>query len=343
MSRWFFKVTWAELQPKAVAALTHAEFELASFEEVVTITAASATTVKGLHKPPKRLNRNRGLERLSRYVTEALVPNHPDPATPLRHLLHDLIKAARPPTASSAAAAAKGGPTPAEVALAGGGTASAAAPTANAVIERANELFASVANLHFTLFHAKEYLAKQAAKKEAQDKKAQEAAAEEEGEESGASASAAEGGGGGSGGGRGGGGGGARVAATGSKPSVPGEPVLEQLSAWQHLVLGNAFEAARRPGPYNSATEESTVHTYRSVFSKGFWPFGIGSTSTVPIFVVGLMRSGSTLVETVSSHKEWLWLDWLVWRRIPLTRTPLSRLIFFRVVSMVSEDIRMEF
>jgi hypothetical protein len=271
----FIQVTWAELQPKAVAALTHAEFELASFEEVVTITAASATTVKGLHKPPKRLNRNRGLERLSRYVTEALVPNHPDPAMPLRHLLHDLIKAARPPTASSAAAAtaAKGGPTPAEVALAGGGTASAAAPTANAVIERANELFASVANLHFTLFHAKEFLAKQAAKKEAHAKKAQQAAAAEDEEEEGES-------------------------------GAPGEPVLEQLSAWQHLVLGNAFEAARRPGPYNSATEESTVHTYRSVFSKGFWPFGIGSTSTVPIFVVGLMRSGSTLVETVSSHKE---------------------------------------
>lgn len=236
---------------------------------MVTLSA-SAATAKGATKPPRRLNRNRGLERLSRYVTEALVPNHPDPAMPLRHLLHDLIKAARPAT-SAAPLSSAAGPTPAKVALAGGGTAS----SANAVIERANELFASVANLHFALFHAKEYVAKQAAKKEAQAKKEapQQAAAEDavEGQAAGSKALAA-----------------------------PGEPVLEQLNAWQHLVLGNAFEAARRPGPYNPATEHSTVQTYRSVFTKGFWPHGVGSASTVPIFVVGLMRSGSTLVETVS-------------------------------------------
>lgn len=239
---------------------------------MVTLSA-SAATAKGATKPPRRLNRNRGLERLSRYVTEALVPNHPDPAMPLRHLLHDLIKAARPAT-SAAPLSSAAGPTPAKVALAGGGTASAA-PSANAVIERANELFASVANLHFALFHAKEYVAKQAAKKAAQAKKEapQQAAAED----------AVEG------------------QAAGSKaPAAPGEPVLEQLNAWQHLVLGNAFEAARRPGPYTPATEHSTVQTYRSVFAKGFWPHGVGSASTVPIFVVGLMRSGSTLVETVS-------------------------------------------
>jgi len=247
---------------------------------VVTLSA-SATTANGVTKPPRRLNRNRGLERLSRYVTEALVPNHPDPAVPLRHLLHDLIKAARPAASAASPSSSAAGSTPAEVALAGGGTASAAAPSANAVIERANELFASVANLHFTLFHAKEYIAKQAAKKEAQAKKEgqqQQAAAEGEGV-----------------------GDGEGYGAAGSKaPAAPGEPVLEQLNAWQHLVLGNAFEAARRPGPYDPATEHSTVQTYRSVFTKGFWPHGIGSASTVPIFVVGLMRSGSTLVETVS-------------------------------------------
>jgi hypothetical protein len=42
---------------------------------------------------------------------------------------------------------------------------------------------------------------------------------------------------------------------------------------------------------------------YASVFKQGFWPEGIGSTDKTPVFVVGLMRSGSTLVETVSKDK----------------------------------------
>mmetsp|Transcript_2943 Transcript_2943/g.4462 ORF Transcript_2943/g.4462 Transcript_2943/m.4462 type:complete len:1306 (-) Transcript_2943:83-4000(-) len=37
----------------------------------------------------------------------------------------------------------------------------------------------------------------------------------------------------------------------------------------------------------------------RSIFRRGFWPAGVGSVSRTPIFIVGMMRSGSTLLETI--------------------------------------------
>lgn len=73
--------------------------------------------------------------------------------------------------------------------------------------------------------------------------------------------------------------------------------------AWDHVVLGNAFDSSRRR-PYDHTAEETQVATYISVFKKSFWPKGVGSKNTTPIFVVGLMRSGSTLVESVlAAHR----------------------------------------
>lgn len=75
-------------------------------------------------------------------------------------------------------------------------------------------------------------------------------------------------------------------------------------SAWRHVVLGNAFDSARRP-VYDYKAEEGQVATYSAVFKEGFWPKGIGSKNSVPIFIVGLMRSGSTLVESVlAAHSQ---------------------------------------
>jgi len=46
----------------------------------------------------------------------------------------------------------------------------------------------------------------------------------------------------------------------------------------------------------------------KSIFAKNFWPDQsnkIGLSSMVPIFIVGMMRSGSTLLETMlDAHKD---------------------------------------
>lgn len=68
--------------------------------------------------------------------------------------------------------------------------------------------------------------------------------------------------------------------------------------AWRHLALGNDLEAARRP-PYDKASSEMQITQYLAVFDRGFFRDGLGSPSQVPVFVVGMMRSGSTLVEQI--------------------------------------------
>ena len=146
---------------------------------------------------------------------------------------------------------------------------------AQQVLSAVNGHFLNLANLHFALFAGLEGLL-------AEQKAEQKAGGGDAGEGAGASAGNKE-----------------RAAAVaaldaGRGPSFDG--------AWRHLVLGNALELARRPqgrGP----VEAQQAAAYIQVFREGFWPAGVGSASEVPIFVVGMMRSGSTLVETVlSSH-----------------------------------------
>lgn len=73
-------------------------------------------------------------------------------------------------------------------------------------------------------------------------------------------------------------------------------------AAWRCLLRGNALEAARRQ-PWIPQQEIQQTNMYKQVFSPGFWPAGVGSSDNTPIFVVGMMRSGSTLVESIlASH-----------------------------------------
>jgi hypothetical protein len=39
------------------------------------------------------------------------------------------------------------------------------------------------------------------------------------------------------------------------------------------------------------------AETIQNVFNAGFWPAGVGHSSAAPVFIVGMMRSGSTLLE----------------------------------------------
>jgi len=75
-------------------------------------------------------------------------------------------------------------------------------------------------------------------------------------------------------------------------------------AAWRHLVLGNALEQARRPRS-NVALEERQAGIYAQVFHPGFWTPGVGIPDRTPIFIVGMMRSGSSLVEQIlSAHSQ---------------------------------------
>ena len=72
--------------------------------------------------------------------------------------------------------------------------------------------------------------------------------------------------------------------------------------AWNYLT--EAFKhklSVLRPWP--KGYEEQKVQQIRQIFRQGFWPEGVGSPTDVPIFIVGFVRSGSTLLERVlDSH-----------------------------------------
>ena len=69
-------------------------------------------------------------------------------------------------------------------------------------------------------------------------------------------------------------------------------------AAWEHLT--NAFRAkmAVLP-PFAAELERNRVKMVKQVFQRGFWPPDVGSESRVPIFIIGFVRSGSTLLERV--------------------------------------------
>eukprot|EP00548_Thalassiothrix_antarctica_P002315 CAMPEP_0194138252 /NCGR_PEP_ID=MMETSP0152-20130528/8090_1 /TAXON_ID=1049557 /ORGANISM="Thalassiothrix antarctica, Strain L6-D1" /LENGTH=658 /DNA_ID=CAMNT_0038835665 /DNA_START=226 /DNA_END=2202 /DNA_ORIENTATION=+ len=68
--------------------------------------------------------------------------------------------------------------------------------------------------------------------------------------------------------------------------------------AWKHLELSykNKMSVVE---PYNEKLESQKLMTVKTVFHKNFWPDDIGSTTDVPIFIIGFVRSGSTLLERV--------------------------------------------
>ncbi len=68
--------------------------------------------------------------------------------------------------------------------------------------------------------------------------------------------------------------------------------------AWHHLTLASRYKMAVLP-PYNAAREDQNIAVIKSIFVHGFWPSGVGSTSRRPIFIVGLPRSGSKLLERI--------------------------------------------
>ena len=75
-------------------------------------------------------------------------------------------------------------------------------------------------------------------------------------------------------------------------------------AAWEHLSASHKYKLMSLP-PYSFGSEKMKVEQLRQVFGKGFWPDGMGSSTKIPIFVIGFARSGSTLLERVlSAHPQ---------------------------------------
>ena len=73
---------------------------------------------------------------------------------------------------------------------------------------------------------------------------------------------------------------------------------LDASEAWRHLSRGNEYKLSTVP-PYNAEAEGERVRRVKGVFQQNFFPPGIGSRTLSPIFVIGFVRSGSTLLERI--------------------------------------------
>ena len=68
--------------------------------------------------------------------------------------------------------------------------------------------------------------------------------------------------------------------------------------AWEHLSKSFKHKMSAL-APWQSGFEKQKISQTMQIFHKGFWPDDVGSDSEVPIFIVGFVRSGSTLLERV--------------------------------------------
>jgi tetratricopeptide (TPR) repeat protein len=68
--------------------------------------------------------------------------------------------------------------------------------------------------------------------------------------------------------------------------------------AWKYLTLSYQHKMSVLPA-WNSGMEAQKILATKQIFQRGFWPPNVGSPSQVPIFIIGFVRSGSTLLERI--------------------------------------------
>jgi len=74
--------------------------------------------------------------------------------------------------------------------------------------------------------------------------------------------------------------------------------------AWESLTKSYEYKMSAIE-PFNFDFEQQKVETTKQIFHKGFFPEGVGSSSSAPIFIIGFVRSGSTLLERLlDSHPQ---------------------------------------
>lgn len=68
--------------------------------------------------------------------------------------------------------------------------------------------------------------------------------------------------------------------------------------AFRHLSQGHQYKMSTL-APWNRGAERQKVFQTSQIFGADFWPSGVGSPTTTPIFIIGFVRSGSTLLERI--------------------------------------------
>lgn len=69
-------------------------------------------------------------------------------------------------------------------------------------------------------------------------------------------------------------------------------------AAWDSLWKSYEYKMSVSP-PWNAGFEQQKISSTKQIFHRGFWPMGVGSQKKDPIFIIGMVRSGSTLLERV--------------------------------------------
>ena len=69
--------------------------------------------------------------------------------------------------------------------------------------------------------------------------------------------------------------------------------------AWSYLDKAHRIDKTKKVVEFDPKEANVQRDSIISVFNRGFWPQNIGHPDTSPVFIVGMMRSGSTLLETM--------------------------------------------
>lgn len=107
---------------------------------------------------------------------------------------------------------------------------------------------------------------------------------------------------------------------------------LEEYSlAWKFLNIAQQLELNAIDDPYNNAITASVVSNVKEMYKRGFWPDKyIGDDSMMPVFIVGFLRSGATLLESLlDSHKNIISIgdDSILNKYVPLVQGNWTELI----------------
>lgn len=76
--------------------------------------------------------------------------------------------------------------------------------------------------------------------------------------------------------------------------------------AWKHLNLAHGLEIKIRGKSDIAAAKQQLQHSI-DIFTPSFFSNKVGVSSRVPVFIIGMMRSGSTLLETILDSHSSIW------------------------------------